>query len=91
MALTTSGVKRTVFGDLRIVMGAVTLSQTAAVLDVTMSKVVSAIVCSSGAVANNCVAVAINSNDVTVGTEDGSVYVDCEDNATAGTFILIGV
>ena len=90
MALTTSDIITTVFGDRRVVMGKVALSDTASYFDTGLSHIDFASVVSAGTVGGNSdIQVFYNSNDGTVDTANGYLYVDAG-AANVGNFIAIG-
>jgi hypothetical protein len=90
MALTTSDIITTVFGDRRIVMGKVTTSDTAAYFDTGLSHIDFATVASAGTVGGNSdIQIILNSSDGTVDTHNGYLWVDAG-AASASNFIAIG-
>ena len=90
MALATSQKRATVFGDLRILCGTVALSDTAAVLDISLSKIIAAFVSSAGTIGGNSeVQVIINSDDGTEDTLAGSLWIDAA-AAQNGNYLIIG-
>ena len=90
MSLASSQKAATVFGNLRVLVGTVALSDTAAVLDIGLKKVLGAFVSSGGTIGGNSeVQVIINSNNGTVDTAAGSVWIEAA-AAQNGTYLIIG-
>jgi len=90
MALTTSDIITTVFGDRRIVMGKVTTDTTASYIDTGLSHIDYAGVSSAATVGGNSdVQIIFNSNDGTVDTANGKLWIDVG-AASASNFIAIG-
>lgn len=90
MALTTSDIVTTVFGDRRIVMGKVALSDTASYIRTGLKHIDFAAVTSAATVGGNSdLQIIYNSNDGTVDTSNGDLWVDAG-AANDGNFIAIG-
>lgn len=90
MALTTSGIITTVFGDRRIVIGTVTTNATADYVATGLSHIDWAGVSSAATVGGNSdTQIILNSNDGTVDTSNGALWIDVG-AASASKFIAIG-
>ncbi len=91
MALITSSIRGSVFGDMRIVFGTVALSTTADEFSTGLDYVFHCSVQSEGTVGGNSdLQVVLNSNDGTAGTSAGDVYVDAGAGSINGSFMAIG-
>lgn len=93
MALTTSGIRTTVFGDMRIVIGKITdVTNTADEFDTGLDYVY---FCEIVDIEDDeALRVVLNSNDGTEGTANGYVYTSISQRGTTGTddcmFFAIG-
>ncbi len=90
MALSATVTKSTVFGDLRVVFGNVTVTTTADELDTGLDYLFAFLVTNRDTLADgNDVQVVLNSNDGTTGTSAGEVFLDIEVGDTLD-FMAIG-
>lgn len=90
MALTIVENRRSVIGDLKILLGNVTLSDTASYFKTGFDIVEHCSVQSEGTVGGNSdVQVVLNSNNGTAGSSPGDVWIDAG-AGVAGSFMAIG-